>query len=516
MSDPVIVNTSVYSVGGYDSADFDFTLTGSVTAGNVLLVEMHTNGNNPVNFAISDDQTGPTNTYDHKGHSYLDPVGIGYWTCVVANGGTVALHVQKFGQTSIVGLVVHEVGGVDTARVTDGLPVFATGTGNNPLVVMNETSVPNDLLIGSYCSIETITLNTPETGWSADQTFTFAGMHGASEKRFPAAWGTFTAGWPAITNASARRWMIGAIALIGIPITPTIQGFDTLEPRDGGNLTVYGVFFEASQGASGSLTVGGVTAAVTSWSSTAITVVVRLGANPYGVSLGVQVNTNASGSSNIAHLTQVRPASGWDYLVMSDPYPDLDRRVRAAPEPAAADQMNWETVGDLVVLEDDGSGWVTPAVAGFRVRFWSAGVGWGAIARQSFDSAEEFEPVLPVWPSTLPTPRIEILSGERRALSQLPAGAEAARARSLDYYGTLQATWIFTRAELAIFKSYGETDLTQWTAWTSIPLPGRTGTTPYKPVRFVGKPQEKGMGWNADGPITQITAQLEQRGRSVL
>jgi len=516
VSDPVIVNTSVYSVGGYDSADFDFTLTGSVTAGNVLLVEMHTNGNSPVNLAISDDQTGPTNTYDHKGHSYLDPVGIGYWTCVVANGGTVALHVQKFGQTSIVGLVVHEVSGVDTDRVTDGLPVFATGTGNNPLVTMNETSVPNDLLIGSYVSIETVTLNTPETGWTADQTFTFGGsMHAASEKRFPAAWGTFTAGWPAITNASARRWMIGAIALIGIPITPTIQSFDTLEPRDGGNLTINGVYFGASQGVSGSVTVGGVTAAVTSWSNTSIAVVVRLGANPYGVSVGVQVNTDAAGSSNIAHLTQILPASGWKYLVMGDPFPDPDRRVKAEPEPEAGNQMNWETVGDLVDLDDDGTGTVDPSVDGFRVRFWAEGFGWGAIARQSFDAAVEFEPVLPAWPSSLPSPRVEIQSIERRALSQIP-GAEVARARSLDYYGTLQVTWVFTRAELATFKSYGETDLSEWTGWTSMPLPGRTGTTPYKPVRFIGKPSERVTSWNADGPITTITAQLEQRGHSVI
>lgn len=118
------------------------------------------------------------------------------------------------------------------------------------------------------------------------------------------------------------------------------------------------------------------------------------------------------------------------------------------------------------------------------------------------------------YPSTLPGPtgwrhkRIE-----SRQLRDLRDPANVNRLRARDYGANAQAEWIYTPAEMAIWKAWFEGVLSTQAArlrWFTARLPGRGGAST-RVVRYMGPPQRQHVGqgnW-------RVTANLYVRGLAV-
>jgi hypothetical protein len=506
VSNPPVINRWIDG-SPFDAVDWSTTLTG-VTAGHVLLITVCTSSAAYYSVPFTDNKG---NTYTLINGGYTDPVGIAFFVCTVATGGDLVLTFQKQGATCYVGIIAREVSGLDTG-LYDGAPVFRTATDAAPELVMTENSVPNDLLVCDYISFAPVTFGTPVAGWSQVESGTFGGggIQMAGLEQFPNALNEdgFTAGWQSLTNSFTRRYYMGAIALIGVPVTPTVQGFSTPTPQNGGNLTVHGVYFGAPAGQA--LLIGDVTASITSWSDTDIECVCRLGKNQYLVPLKVQVITAAGVKSNRRPLTAMLPPTGRICVNVVEPYAIADQRLQAVTDAATGDQVEVDDVIDL--QEDLRFSWTTATQA--SARLWSPGLGWGPWGVQSF-SAGTVTTVLPVYPSTLPRLQVdEIDPAERAARTPFQSGPEVRRARSRDYHATLSAWTVLSRAELETFNTFGVTTCERWSGWFNASMPGRSGPL-YRTFRFVDEPQLEYLGHGALGGLYRVTFQLEERGLGV-
>lgn len=167
----------------------------------------------------------------------------------------------------------------------------------------------------------------------------------------------------------------------GAGTTPAITSTSSATPANGSTLTITGTDFGASQGA-GSVTIGGVVQAVTSWADTSITVLVARGTNKYGSAVNVVVTDNALASSSPYALTGLTPQSGWSYVNITTPNTSVGARISTTPDLSSGDQVAYDNVGGLVSVAADATFSVGTSVQSFDFEVWSSPEGWGFAATQ--------------------------------------------------------------------------------------------------------------------------------------
>lgn len=194
--------------------------------------------------------------------------------------------------------------------------------------------------------------------------------------------GAQTGSWTWSSGAQTS-WMavIATFKLTGGGSTPAISSTSSASPANGGSLTITGTNFGASQG-SGSVTIGGVTQTVTSWSDTSITVTVSRGTNKYGAALNVVVTDNSANSSSPYALTGLTPQADWSYVDIGTPNTTAANRITSVPDLASGDQVAYTTQGGQVVVANDGTFSVSTGVRSFDFEVWTSPDGWGGQATQ--------------------------------------------------------------------------------------------------------------------------------------
>lgn len=510
----------------FSSDPVDLTLTGTVAAGELLVIGL---------FSVNFGTTAVTVTDDVGGNAYVsrgavsDPAlnqFVGFRTCLVTNGGAgFTLTFDKGSNSGRFGAAVWRVT-EPHADIVDGAAVFTFARGNLAAVDMPLNVYTDDIAFAIMATRESSVTGITSIGAGFTQdhegdSTPGQGYHVAAGHLVVSDRVVRTPSWVLANGAFNVYWCIGALYIKGFTTKPTVESVSTTSPLDGGLLTVSGLFFGASPGAGGALRVGGVTGSIQSWSATDIQIAVRLGLNQYGVPLDVVVSTATLGDSNAFGIAKVLPKSGWDYLNVTTPWPDPTGRITAVADAVAGDQVNWDTHSGLVTLYDDLTGLVDPTVASFQVRLWTAGGGWGKVGVQSFDAEIPFSAQLPTLPAGIPYPvKCEATTGDRLASSQVAIGKDVAafvaRSHSNDFIiPELNVEWVLTQAQLADFIAWGKADINRWHSWFSMALPGRTTDVPYRPVCFVAPPERVFLG-AAKGGLFRVTARLVQRGRSVV
>jgi hypothetical protein len=158
---------------------------------------------------------------------------------------------------------------------------------------------------------------------------------------------------------------------------PVITSLSSSTVNNGGAITITGTNFGATQGA-GSVSLGGVSQAITSWADTSITFTSSRGTLGYGATT-VSVTNNAGSSSNSAALT-LNPQSGWAYVVLTTPNATTAGRITAAADIAAADQLAYDTKSGSVNFSTDATFNWAPNTLSTSVEVWTSGSGWGPTA----------------------------------------------------------------------------------------------------------------------------------------
>lgn len=525
MADIAVLQTVDAGIDAVENAtNRTVQFTSNIAAGSVLIVCTATRENNPDNFIVSDDKG---NDWLKIKTDYVAGSGRGagaYYA--VANGASIGakpiVTFDKVGANCGVAGSIFELANVH-ADILDGAAVSANLANTGPAeVVLSTPPAYTDNLIFAVLgsSQSSYVVATPKTNYVDVIATTSDGVsfQHKVQTRAVTTRETFTPGW---TLDALTDWAVVAFAVKGNTTLPAIESLSAAQPLAGGLLTVTGLLFGVSQGF-GTVTVGGVTASVNSWSATNIEVVVQRGANPFGVELDVQVNTNSLGPSNLFPVSSILPQSGWDYVVIDGLEEDAAKRLTAFAELADGDQVAWDTRVDLgankVVVFRDATFIVAPTVNLFRVEAWTSGSGWGRTSLQTFDGSTPFSPILPVLPTGIPYPQaVEIKPKERRTRSSLSGAPERDRARTNDFLGSLSITWPpFTQVQMVAFFAWGRIDLNEWSSWFSMALPGRSIDVPFRAVRFIEPPAWTYIGPGAGRGWFRVTATVEQRGRSVV
>ena len=192
-------------------------------------------------------------------------------------------------------------------NITTSTPLDQTGTGGPtgsaaPSVTSaGSTTQADEVVYAVFCDYAGTnwTSSTPPSGYteSWEEPDGTTREAGSGAYKVVAATGSQTA---TFATGSSMSW-ISAMATYkltggGGGGTPTISSTSSATPANGSSLTITGTNFEASQGA-GTVTIGGITQAVTAWSGTSITVTVGRGTNKYGVGVNVVVTNNSALSS---------------------------------------------------------------------------------------------------------------------------------------------------------------------------------------------------------------------------
>jgi DNA segregation ATPase FtsK/SpoIIIE-like protein len=116
------------------------------------------------------------------------------------------------------------------------------------------------------------------------------------------------------------------------------------------------------------------------------------------------------------------------------------------------------------------------------------------------------------WPATLPNPTTngyQVAPAKQAMRTEMEAGAARTRRTSKAKNDKVTLTWQFTDAQMAIFRTWFESDTEAagGSAWFSISLPiGNTGLTAEE-ARFVGEYKMdalEGLNW-------RVSAQVEVR-----
>lgn len=209
--------TVVQYVQGIDttyttSTTLNVSINGT-TIGNGLVVFVSTFNNNPTNITVTDGG----DTFTQRVTTFDGSFGIRIVTATIGSGGNLTIAAAKSGACAVA-LSVYEVTLPD-GEAPDGTAVTAAGTNTTATAAMNATSVATDLLLCGITTRETgqVTLNSMQSGWTQDQTQSQAGsfLQTASGNNVTSSTGSYTAGWPSITNGSSRNWNVAAIAIKG-------------------------------------------------------------------------------------------------------------------------------------------------------------------------------------------------------------------------------------------------------------------------------------------------------------
>lgn len=377
MADPVKVQTVVTATQATNTTT-DLTQAITLTAGTTLIIFIGVNNFSAASVTCT--CTGASNTPASEGYLNSSSRHLKIYSMVVTTGGAQTLTFGKAGNSGALGAVTTEWSG--SAGVNDGTATFATASGTAATVTMTATTVRNDALMVGYVSNNPITMGSAQSGWTNDANDT-TNAQMATAYQLPNATGTYTAGWPAITNSFSRPYVVGAIALKGIAVDPVITG-GTANPvhLSTGN-TITGSNFGASQGA-GTLVIGGVTQTVTAWADTSITYTANRGTNLDDVAVNAVVTDNNSVASNSYALTGFDPPSGYSYVTLTSVNTTAAYRITAVADLAIGNQIEWDNA--LVTIYADGTYVADPTVTSFNVRVGVTTDGWGSLALQTVNT----------------------------------------------------------------------------------------------------------------------------------
>lgn len=328
--------------------------------------------------------TGSGNTPVSQGYLNGAQRAAKCWTMVVTTGGAQTFTFGKAGNNGKIAGVITEWSG--SANAIDGAAVFATGTGTNATQTMTATSVRNDALMSYYHSLNSITMNSAQASWTNDAN-NATNSQQATAYYLPNALGTYTAGWPAITNASARAWVIIAVAVKGVAVDPTITGGTAAPVQSSAGNNVTGSNFGSNTGSAG-FVIGGQAQTVTGWAAGRVDYTAVRGVNLNGVAVNAVLTNSAGVTSNSYALTGFQPPAGWQYVTLTSVWSVASERVQSVADLAIGNQIEW----DDATVSIDASGVITwpvgvPDGYTFNARVGVSGDGWGSAQLQTYNPA---------------------------------------------------------------------------------------------------------------------------------
>ena len=111
------------------------------------------------------------------------------------------------------------------------------------------------------------------------------------------------------------------------------------------------------------------------------------------------------------------------------------------------------------------------------------------------------------WPVQLPAPLTDGYGGEpanQTLETDMEVGTPRVRRTSLAELDDLDVAWLFTDAQMAIFRNWWKTTAAGGAAWFLIDLPMGYGGVQQKEARFVGRWKHKlrqGLCWSVTGKL---------------
>lgn len=376
--------------GTLNSTDRSGTWGTNLTTGDLMVVGIVTNNNNPGNMDVVD--TG-NHTWTRDESVYTSR-GLGVWRAVAksaANGTKPTVTLQKHGSGSQVGMVLIGINGQHSDQL-DVPSMTANGTSKTPVGVSGAHPYTNDLILSiiattnnSFSAVTPPAGYTPSVGNNNDP----SGIQLRTAFKQSSASGVETAAWALSPNASA--WIVGMMVVKGFTTAPTITSLGASSTPEGIEVVVNGVNFEAAKGA-GSLVIGGTTITPTAWGDTQVRGLADVGQNAYGVPLNVQVNTNSTGSSNLFSMVGgITPPAGYSATTITTPNPTANFRLTTVNGGDIVSGCQVEAgvltgMGVLTILASSVPVW-DPNILTYRYRVWSPNTtpNWGAWATQTAD-----------------------------------------------------------------------------------------------------------------------------------
>ena len=171
-----------------------------------------------------------------------------------------------------------------------------------------------------------------------------------------------------------KKILLSLAAQLAYPTLLSVSGGQFL-----GTTTILGTGFGATQG-TGSVTIAGVTQAVTSWSPTAITIGSTLrGTAKYGVPVLVSVTNGTGATGYYTYAAGLSPEAGWAYVNLTAINLTAAYRLVATPDLAIGDQVAYGNITPLtgtVTVNLDAS-FETNSLAQFFYFEVNDGTGWG-------------------------------------------------------------------------------------------------------------------------------------------
>ena len=180
-----------------------------------------------------------------------------------------------------------------------------------------------------------------------------------------------------------------ALALVGAGSVPSISGVTGVAYL--GSMVISGTNFGALQTGAATVTVGGVTQTVNTWSNTTLTInSLARGGLPYGVSVSVQVTNSVGGTTSFTLTTGLQPQTGWYYVNVTSINPYLPGDMQTSPAIAIGDQIAWGNVtgtGTATVYADTSFSASSIGVHSFQFEVnssgaWSPSLGTVTLATQ--------------------------------------------------------------------------------------------------------------------------------------
>lgn len=375
--------------GGADASESSTartaTYTSNISTGDLMIAMWATIDNGAYNITISDSGSNVWTTVVATSASNR---GLGIAWAKASSGTNGTKPVVTFGKGgSPCGIAcgILAVSG-ETAQLFDGAAVVAqqtTTVGNVASITTNAQSFTDCLVLAGVASAHsaynTLTPTSGYTASAAGADSTGIATQLAISKKFTTTSGTNTPGWTVgIHDASIA---IGAIVIQGATTAPTIVSATSLTPQDTQQVTFTGQNFGAS---AGTVTIGGISQGIVSWSNTSVTVTVTRGTNAFGVALNTVLTTSASVVSNTFVGISLTPKPGWAYVNLLTVNGSASLRVSAVADVTSGDQVAYDAQSGNVVVANDGTFSVAPSVTLFSFEVWTTGSGWGASALEVF------------------------------------------------------------------------------------------------------------------------------------
>lgn len=194
-------------------------LGSNVTLGSLLLLIVSAVGHNVGSCTVSDSLGNTWTSVQGDAFWAGSSHGVGFFVAKVTTAGACTVTLNKNGATTSVAMELSEISGWDGTNALDGVTVIDTGNDATAPLTMSATSIADDFLFTAICGdpASAFTPGSPASGFTARSSLnneaTFNQLKTATRK--PGATGTYSAGWPSMTNAGSNGWAVLAFAIKG-------------------------------------------------------------------------------------------------------------------------------------------------------------------------------------------------------------------------------------------------------------------------------------------------------------